>query len=48
MRWLSSDARAQLLRGMWNLPGPGIKPALAGGFLTTGPSRKSRQGEVLW
>ena len=25
---------------MWNLPGPGIKlvsPALAGGFLTTGP-----------
>ena len=42
-RWLSScGARAQLLRGMWNLPGPGIKPvspALAGGFLTTGPLR---------
>ena len=30
--------------GMWNLPGPGIEPgfpALAGGFLTTGPPRKS-------
>ena len=29
---------------MWNLPGPGIKPvspALAGGFLTTGPPGKS-------
>ena len=31
-------ARAKLLHGMWNLPGPGIKPvspALAGRFLTT-------------
>ena len=29
---------------MWNLPGPGIEPvcpALAGGFLTAGPPRKS-------
>ena len=29
---------------MWDLPGPGIKlksPALAGGFLTTGPPEKS-------
>ena len=29
---------------MWNLPGPGIKPmspALAAGFLTTGPPGKS-------
>ena len=37
---LSSCAQAQLPHGMWNLPGPGIKlvsPALAGGFLTTGP-----------
>ena len=28
---------------MWDLPGPGIEPvspALAGGFLTTAPSRK--------
>ena len=32
-------------RSMWDLPGPGIKfmsPALAGGFLTTGPPGKSR------
>ena len=31
---------SQLLCGMWNLPGPGIKPAFpasAGGFLSTGP-----------
>ena len=30
---------------MWDLPGPGLKPmspALAGGFLTTAPPRKSR------
>ena len=29
---------------MWNLPGPGIKPissALPGGFLITGPPRRS-------
>ena len=35
---------AQLLRGMWDLPGPGIEPmspALAGGFLTTVPPGKS-------
>ena len=35
---------ALLLRGMWNLPRPSIKPvspALAGGFLATGPPRKS-------
>ena len=35
---------AQLLHGMWNLPGLGVKPvspALAGGMLTTGPPRKS-------
>jgi len=35
---------ALLLQGMWNLPGPGIEPvspALAGGFLSTGPLRKS-------
>ena len=32
------------LTGIWNLPGPGIKPmspALADGFLTTGPPGKS-------
>ena len=34
---------AQLLRGMWDLPGPGIEPvspALAGGFSTTAPPGK--------
>ena len=37
----SSCAQALLLRGMWDLPGPGLKPALAGGFLTTEPPGKS-------
>ena len=35
---------AQSLPGMWDLPGPGIEPvspALAGRFLTTGPSGKA-------
>ena len=34
---------AELLRGMWDLPGPGIEPvspALAGGVLTTAPPGK--------
>ena len=43
-RWLSScGAWASLLRGMWELPGPGLEPlspALAGGFLTTAPPGK--------
>ena len=42
-RLSSCGARAQLLRGMWDLPGPGLKPvspALAGGFLTTAPPGK--------
>ena len=36
--------RAQLLQGVWDLPRPGLKavsPALAGGFLTTGPPADS-------
>ena len=40
----SCGSRAKLLRGMWDLPGPGLEPvspALAGGFLTTTPPRKS-------
>ena len=40
----SRGARAQLLRGMWDLPRTGIEPgppALAGGFLTTVPPGKS-------
>ena len=40
----SCGAQAQLPRGMWNLPGPGINPvsaALAGRLPTTGPPGKS-------
>ena len=43
-RLSSCGARAQLLRGMWDLPRPAFKPvspALAGGFLTTAPPGKS-------
>ena len=42
-RLSSCGSRAQLLRGMWDLHGPGLKPvspALAGGFLTTVPPGK--------
>ena len=42
-RLSSCGARAQLFRGMWDLPGPGLEPmspALAGGFLTTAPPGK--------
>ena len=42
----SCGAQAQLLRGMWDLPGPGLEPvspALSGGFLTTAPLGKSLQ-----
>ena len=43
-RLSNCGSRAQLLRGMWDLPGPGLEPlssALAGGFLTTAPPGKS-------
>ena len=46
----SCGARAQLLRVMWGLPGPGIEPvspALVGGFLTTVPPGKSPHGFCL-
>ena len=50
-RWLSScGARASLLRGMWDLPGPGLEPvtpALAGGFLTSVPPGKSCYGNLI-
>ena len=39
----SCGSWAQLLRGTWDLPGPGLEPvspALAGGFLTTAPPGK--------
>ena len=45
-RLSSCGAWALLLRGMWDLPGPGLEPmspALAGGFSTTVPPGKSRQ-----
>ena len=44
-RLSSCGARAQLLRGMWDLPGPGLEPvspALADGFLTTVPPGKPK------
>ena len=42
-RLSSCGSQASLLRGMWDLPRPGLKPvspALAGGFLTTAPPGK--------
>ena len=46
-RGLSScGAWAQLLRGLWDIPGPGLEPvspALAGRFLTTAPPGKPPQ-----
>ena len=45
-RLSSCGAWAQLLRGMWDPPGPGLKPvspALAGGFLTTAPPGKPKE-----
>ena len=42
-RLSSCGSRAQLLRGMWDLPGPGLKPvspALAGGLSTAAPRGK--------
>ena len=44
MRFSGCGTWAQLLRGMWNLPGLGIKPVpptLADGLPTTGPPRMS-------
>ena len=42
-RLSNCGSRAQLLRGMWDLPRPGLKPvspALAGRFSTTAPPGK--------
>ena len=51
MRRLSNrGSRAQLLRGMWDPPRPGLEPvspALAGGFSTTAPPGKPPTGEFL-
>ena len=43
-RLSTCGSRAQPLRGMWDLPGPGLEPvspALAGGLPTTAPPGKS-------
>ena len=45
MGFSSCGSWAELLRGMWNLPGPGVEsvsPALEGGFLTIGPPGNSK------
>ena len=45
-RLSSCGSRAYLLRGMWDLPRPGLEPvspALAGGFLTTAPPGKAHR-----
>ena len=53
MRRLSScGSRAQLVRGMWDLPRPGLEPvspALAGRFSTTAPSGKPSNSSLnVW
>ena len=43
-RLSSCGTRAQLLHGMWDLPGPELEPvspALVGGFLSTAPPGNS-------
>ena len=49
-RLSSCGSRAQLLRGMWDPPRPGLKPmspALAGGFSTAAPPGKPRP-KAFW
>ena len=49
-RLSSCGSRAQLLRGMWDLPRPGLEPvspALAGGFSTTAPPGKPLKNILL-
>ena len=49
-RLSSCGAWVQLLRGMWDLPRPGLEPicpALAGGFLTIAPPGKSQVNVIL-
>ena len=46
----SCGSRASLLRGMWDLPGPGLEPmspALAGGFSSAAPPGKPRNALLL-
>ena len=45
-RLSNCGSRAQLLRGMWDLPGPGLEPvspALAGRFSTTAPPGEAQE-----
>ena len=47
----SCGSRAWLLRGMWDLPRPGLEPvspALAGRFLTTAPPGKPCEVHFVW
>ena len=49
-RLSNCGSRAQLLRSMWDLPGPGLEhasPALAGRFPTTAPPGKPRRYLIL-
>ena len=49
-RLSSCGSRAQLLRGMWDLPRPGLEPvspALAGRFSTTAPPGKPPNAAFL-
>ena len=49
-RLSSCGTRAQLLRGMWNLPRPGLEPvspALAGRFSTTAPPGKPCTSDLI-
>ena len=49
-RFSSCGTRAELLRGMWNLPGPWIEPVslvLAGRCLITGPPGKPRISLII-
>ena len=46
-RLSNCGSRAQLVRGMWDLPRPGLEPvspALAGRFLSTAPPGKPQRG----
>ena len=49
-RLSNCGSRAQLLRGMWDLPRPGLEPvspALAGRFSTTAPPGKPRHSNII-
>ena len=41
VRGMDLVALRDVAGGMWDLPKPGVEPALAGGFLATGPPRNS-------